>query len=287
MRARRNPNVKMLRAVHPNAALRAAYKRKIMALVDEMTRSYEFHIRAAYRADPPEMAEDARAAETYRGFKRNDLFDRRGIPAVKLQRLLKQLGAKWEARFASAAPNLARYFTRSVAARSERTLAKILRDAGISVKFTLTPELKDIIQASVAEGVSLIKSIQQQYHTQVAGSVMRSVSAGRDLSDLSTELRQRYGVTQRRAAHIALSQNNLATGAITRERLLHAGINEAVWLHSGGGKEPRKTHLANSGKPYNVVDGWFDPDPKVQKFIRPGELINCRCVAKPIVRGFS
>jgi hypothetical protein len=57
-------------------------------------------------------------------------------------------------------------------------------------------------------------------------------------------------------------------------------------LHSGGGKEPRRTHVKNSGKKFNVAQGWFDPDKTVRKYIQPGELINCRCVSRP-VKGFS
>jgi uncharacterized protein with gpF-like domain len=74
---------------------------------------------------------------------------------------------------------------------------------------------------------------------------------------------------------------------MNRARQEELGITEAVWLHSHAGKKPRPTHLANHGKRYNVAEGWFDPDPKVRKHIWPGELINCRCVSKSVVKGFS
>ena len=116
---------------------------------------------------------------------------------------------------------------------------------------------------------------------------MRSVQTGRDLGSLSKELQERYGVTERRAALIARTQNNMATSAMQRARQTELGIEEAIWMHSHAGVTPRKTHLANDGKRYNIATGWYDPDPKVRRHIWPSQIINCRCQSKPIIRGFS
>ena len=88
------------------------------------------------------------------------------------------------------------------------------------------------------ENVSLIKSIASQFHTQVEGMVMRSVTEGRDLSALTKDLQKRFGVTKDRAAFIALDQNNKATSAIQRERQTALGIEEGIWMHSHAGKVP-------------------------------------------------
>ena len=58
-------------------------------------------------------------------------------------------------------------------------------------------------------------------------------------------------------------------------------------MHSGGGKEPRPTHLAAGKRKqrYDVREGWYDP--AVGKNIFPGELINCRCVSRPVIEGFT
>lgn len=259
---------RVLRPVHPNAGIAADYRRRLAALVREMSDSYARFLKAQYRRTPPAMAQDA-------------------SPAEELRRELRKLGARWEKRFDEASAKLARWFARSASKRSEDALRKILRDAGISVRFTMTPAMRDVLDATVADNVSLIKSIAGEYHTQVEGLVMRSVAAGRDLGHLTGELEHRFGVTRRRAALIASTQNNMATASMTRARQGEAGIEWAVWLHSHGGKEPRPTHLANSGKRYKVAEGWFDPDPKVKRRIWPGELINCRCVSRPVVKGFS
>ncbi|MGH7714985.1 MAG: phage minor head protein [Vulcanimicrobiaceae bacterium] len=257
-----------LKAVRPNAGIRAAYHNKLVALVDDMARSYAYWLRARYREYPPRLARDA-------------------SPAAELERELKTLGSRWQKNFDEAAPKLARWFALSSAARSDAALRKILKDAGFTIKLTIAPSIRDVLDATINENVALIKSIPSHFHTQVSGSVMRSVTAGRDLSDLTKDLQHQFGVTRRRAEFIALDQNNKATAMLQRARHLELGITGAIWLHSGGGKEPRKTHKAQNGKKFDLKEGWFDPDPKVRQFIFPGELPRCRCVARPVVKGFS
>jgi SPP1 gp7 family putative phage head morphogenesis protein len=208
-------------------------------------------------------------------------------PAKNLQEALDGLGAQWAGRLDEMGPKLARWFATRVESRTAAGLQKVLRDGGMSVKFTMTPTMRDVFDATVGENVGLIRSIGSQYHTEVQGMVMRSVAVGRDLASLTNDLQARYGITRRRAAFIALDQNQKATSSFTRVRQTEAGITQAIWMHSSAGKVPRRTHLANNGKIYNIAEGWLDPDPKVNKRIWPGELINCRCTSRPVVKGFS
>ena len=257
---------KVLRPVWPNAGIEAEFRRKLLCLIDEMHRSFLYWIKAAYRADPPVMAQDA-------------------TPAVQLRIAVNKLAKRWQKRFDDASKDLAKYFATAINKRSDRALKAILKKGGWSVEFKMSAAMKDIMKATIAEQVGLIRSIPQQYLVNVQGAVMRSVTAGRDLGPLAKEIEKQYGVTRRRAAFIAQSQNNLATASMTRVRQQELGIKEAIWLHSGGGKKPRPSHVANSGKRYNIATGWFDP--KVKRKIWPGELPRCRCVAKSVIKGFS
>jgi SPP1 gp7 family putative phage head morphogenesis protein len=221
---------------------------------------------AAYRARPPELAADASPANTLRAH-------------------IAQLGRRWLSRFDIAAPKLAKWFATAAADRSDKTLRRILRDAGISVKFQMSRAANDAIQATIGEQVGLIKSIAQQHLTQVEGMVMRSVQTGRDIGGLTKDLQETFGVSFRRAAFIAKDQNNKATATIQRVRQQGLGITQAVWLHSGGGNEPRPEHVKWSGKTYDVAKGmWSAVD---QEWVWPGTAINCRCVTKSIVPGYD
>src|SRR5208337_645094 len=166
---------KTLRAIRPNVGIAADYQKKLNTIIDAMVRSYAWHIRAQYRRKPPEMALDA-------------------SPAEALAKVLKWLSRFWEKKINATAPKLAAWFAKKAGTRSDEALRKILRDGGISIKFQMTPAMVDNVDAIVAENVSLIKSIPEQFHTQVEGIVMRSVTAGRDLHSLTTELQERLGV---------------------------------------------------------------------------------------------
>lgn len=253
--------LKTLAAVHPNAGLEALYRAKLDALVDELHNSLAYWIGATYKAKPPELAQD----DAFIGMS----------PAMSMREAMRKLSRRWLRNFDQAAPKLAAWFATAAFDRSDRALMKILRDGGFSVKFQLSREANDVLQATIGENVALIKSIGAQHLSEVEGAVMRSVQAGRDLGTLSKELEARYGVTKRRAALISQHQNNLATASIQRVRQQALGIKQAVWIHSHAGKHPRPSHVKAGAERivYDVDKGWFDPDEG--RYIRPGELINC------------
>lgn len=267
-RSVRDTRPKILRPVHPNVGIEASYRRKLEKLIDEMHRSLSYWLLAAYRANPPEMAQD-------------------DSPAASIRRVLSRLSYRWRRRFNTAADELAKHFATQAAQRSTASLEAILRKGGFSVKFRTSRAVNDILQATVAENVALIRSIPQQHLTAVEGHVMRSVQAGRDLKSLSDALQEQFGVTKRRAGLISLDQNNKCTAAIQRARQIELGLETAQWLHSGGGRHPRPTHV-KAGRDrviYNVREGWWDP--AIQKFIWPGTEIGCRCTSRSIVAGLS
>lgn len=263
---RTNPKDKILPAVRANVGLQMAYRRAMDRLIDEMHNSIMYWVRAAFRANEPEMAQDA-------------------TPAIQLRTAIRKMARRWERNFADAAPRLGEYFATASERRSAAALRKILRDGGWSVEFQMTRAMRDIMAATISEQVNLIKSIPQQYLTGVQTLVMQSVQQGRDLETLSKQLQTKYGVTKRRAALIARDQNNKATASMTRARQQELGINKAVWLHSHAGKKPRPTHVAMDGKTYDVSKGMFDR--AVGRYVFPGELINCRCVSRSVVPGFD
>ncbi|MDE2426238.1 MAG: phage head morphogenesis protein [Elusimicrobia bacterium] len=247
-----------------SAGIAAHYRRRLEDIADELNQSVIDELLKIYR----------------RGTAVEDLMAADAAPD-DLRRAVERLRSRWFKKLDRVADRLAEHFGKSVVDRSDEQLKKVLRNGGISVKFQMGAPARDVLKSVVAENVSLIRSIPEQYLTQVEGAVMRSVAAGRDLKSLSDELQYQFGVTKRRAALIARDQNNKATGAIQQVRLVEAGIYKALWRHSMAGKVPRPTHLANDGNEYDVRRGWWDPAER--QWIYPGYLINCRCWAQPIL----
>lgn len=255
---------KTIAPTRPNVGIQAAYQKRIDALVAEMTASVDYWVKAAYRASPPEMAQDA-------------------SPAMALRQAMRKLARRWQRKFDRLSQEMAEHFATAATERSDKALAASMRKAGFTVRFKATKAQNDAFQAIVGENVSLIKSIPGQYMTGVEGAVLRSVAAGRDLGALSRELQDRHRVTKDRAALIARDQNNKATAVMTRVRQDELGVTEAIWIHSHGGKKPRPSHLAFDGHKYKIAQGAYLDG----VWTWPGVEINCRCVSRSIIPGFS
>lgn len=254
-----------LAPVRPNVGIEASYRAKLDAEIEALHKSLIWFLRAAYRAnEPATMAQDRSAADILNG-------------------IMQRLARRWMRRFDKLAPEMAKWFATSAAQRSDATLKSALKKGGFTVKFTTTPAQQDAITASIAENVQLIKSIPEQYLTQVQGILMRSVQQGRDLGYMTGELQKQFGVTKRRAAFISRDQNNKVTAAITKTRQQELGITQATWQHSHGGRHPRSEHIAANGKPYDVAKGMFLEG----KWVWPGTEPNCRCVSRSIIPALS
>lgn len=259
-----------LKALHPNAGLEARYRERLTKLIEDMHASVIYWIKAAWRANPPKMAQDASSAFSMRD-------------------AMEKLADRWNARFDVAAEQLADYFAKAAADRTDAALRKILKDGGFAIEWRMTPAQREIIQATVEANVSLIKSIPAQHLGQVQQLVMQSVQTGRDLETLTKALEHQFGVTKRRAAFIARDQNNKATAALRNARSIEiAGVDaEEQWVHSGGGRHPRPTHVAAGRERvrYRISEGWYDP--ALKKHIWPGTEPNCRCVGRLVIKGFT
>lgn len=254
------PPGRVLPPIRPNAGLEADYRRRLERLVGEMHGSLTYWLTAAYRARPPEMAADA-------------------SPARVMQAAFNRLARRWERKIDVLATATALHFGTAVNDRNEKAIATLMRTAGWTVSLKQTAAANDVLQATIAENVSLIKSIGQQHLSQVERLVMQSVQQGRDIAWLTDELEGRYAITRRRAALIARDQSNKATAAIQRVRYQEVGIEQALWMHSHGGKHPRPSHVAHDGKVFDIREGALIDG----KRIWPGTEINCRCVCRPVL----
>ena len=266
-RGRRIPKtVKVLRAERPSVAIETRYRRDLDRMIREMHDSVIYWLTSAYRNNEPRIAQDA-------------------TPSEVLRIAVSRLAARWQARFDEASERLAEYFAKDAERRSSTELYRILKKGGWTVKFQMTPAMRDVFDATINANVQLIKSIPQQYLSDVEGMVQRSIQQGRNLKQLTDDIEHRYGLTRNRATLIARDQNNKANAAFTRVRRLEVGITQAVWMHSHGGDVPRKSHVAMNGKPFDVAKGMWDSTE--QEYVQPGQLINCRCVSRPVVEGFQ
>jgi Phage Mu protein F like protein len=279
-----------VRAIHASAAVHAWYFAELDKHVSEMNAQVTRYVLAAYgQTEPARLAADYQffqmLARTAPWYDPDLAEDAPRNPSLLLRAALRKWGGLWVSKFDGLSLELGKRFANRSFSITQTQMRAALKDAGFTVKFAPTPGAAAAYHAVVAEQVNLIKSIPQQYLKDVESKVWGSVMKGADMHALSVDLRKTYGITRDRAAIIARDQNNKAKAIIERTRRQELGITHAIWQHSAGGRVPRATHVAMSGKAYPLAHGMWDADEGA--YVLPGELINCRCTSKAIIPAFD
>jgi uncharacterized protein with gpF-like domain len=256
--------MKTLPAIHPNPGLRQRYAKELTQLLRAMSKDFMRNIERVYRKHEAQIAMDA-------------------APVAELQTLINTLMKRWSRRWDKAAERVATWFVESVRKQTGYSLDKALRDAGFTFKRS-DAVVTDVVAALIQENVNLIKSIPQQYHTDITGIVMRAVSTGEDVKYISQQLTKRYNVEENRAKLIARDQTNKATQAITQSRDRDLGVTEGIWVHLPGLKTSRKTHKAMNNKTFKLAEGMYDSS--VKRKVKPAELPYCQCIYRAVIPEF-
>jgi len=253
-----------LRPVVPNARAELGYKAALLSLVR--------HCRRLVDAAMADVKVHWRAP-TSDGFITDsappDIFAHLRAAARKLGNL-----DVWAKKMAGIAAEANRD---SVDAR----LARVIREAvGVDVSRVLHANgpllhsMREAIQANVA----LIKSITEQYFGRVIETVSNSWTEGVRWESLVEQIQHDGDVTESRAKLIARDQTAKMNSAFNQERQQQVGIEKYEWSTSQD-ERVRESHAAVDGKEFR----WDDPPIIDDEPVNPGEAINCRCVAIPVI----
>lgn len=90
------------------------------------------------------------------------------------------------------------------------------------------------------------------------------------------------GMSKGRATTISRTETSNSINSTTNTAAVEAGMTFKTWLHVGGGKEDRESHLALDGKTIKLREYFnvggslalYPHDPNLP----PGQLINCHCI---------
>ena len=250
-----------------NAGVATKYVVSVTSLTAQMTAQVKREILRLFKTD-------AAAAH----------FGQDATIASQSRILMSSLSDRFNALFAKKAKPLAESMVKDADKTGTTALHSSLQQlsGGMSLKTSIVDSsLQNIYKASVAENVSLIKSIASEYLQKVEGAVMRSITTGNGLQDLIPALEQFEGQTHRRATNIALDQTRKVYNSINRGRMEALGVKKFMWHHSGGGAHPRKDHQEMDGEIYS-----FDALPVIDRRTGergiPGQAPNCRCTMSPV-----
>ena len=155
-----------------------------------------------------------------------------------------------------------------------RELNKTTRAALAVDVFQGEPFLQSQMQNYVEQNVGLIKSADEKYFGEIQETVFRGARQGLPTKEISRKIRERGEVAKSRADLIARDQVNKFNGQLSKLRQTNLGVSRYRWRTSLD-KRVRPAHIVRENK----VFSWDDPPSDGH----PGEPINCRCYAEPIL----
>lgn len=256
--------IKYGKSINNNVAIRQRYEKALDSIVTKMRKDTEKELKSIFRSS---------SAKRYFNLAQDDKKNQSISTRSKLA--IAALLLKFKLMFNGSARKLAlrlaadteRYAATSVRSSLQELLGET-RNTSIVSKVGLTRT-----QAIINENVSIIKSLPQQYFTQITNSVMEAIVTGQN-AGLEAAIQKHGNVTERRAKAIAADQTHKATQAIAMQKMLDQGIKRFQWVYTYRSKEPRVYHIARDKKIYR-----FDKPPGGEL---PGGPPNCKCVIKPV-----
>lgn len=145
------------------------------------------------------------------------------------------------------------------------------------------PWLAEIMERFVSQNVTLITSVQTSVLDDIKKKVLDAGLKGIRYEDLAKDIMARVPVAENKAKLIARDQIGTFYGQLTRQRQTKLGITKYMWVATKD-ERTRPEHRHRDGKIF-----YWDEDnsPAGSNVLppgeRPGEPINCRCSAKPLL----
>lgn len=294
-----------LNRINVNAGVVSWYEKQLVALVNLMCKTYEDKILSLYKSNKEQIKEIKYATDDNVGSQYriiidkldriySEYFDKKG--KQKSEKMVKKvsdvLKTNLEVSFYSFISDLEKIAeTAPIRKVLSQFSPEVLNNKKKFIKaFSLKNKMysninEQVKKTVITNNVELVKSIQGEYHKKISQSLYDTIINGRPQSELVKAIKEAGVKTRRRASLIARDQVNKTHGILYRQQLKENGVKKAKWVHVGGGKTDRKTHIDKYPKGLN--NGIFDLskgmyDPAVDKYIYPAELPFCRCMAVPI-----
>lgn len=150
---------------------------------------------------------------------------------------------------------------------------RAMKSLGLDVRESLGATIEHLRDWNVR----LMKNAGQAYADDVADVLSDPENWGISLEALTQKILDRADVSESRAELIARDQTQKMNASINKTRQQHAGISQFVWSTSLD-ERVRDSHAENEGETFD----WTNPPAETGL---PGDDVNCRCVAVPVLPG--
>lgn len=196
----------------------------------------------------------------------------------RLAAILRRIRERWESpQFRALSEVVAHRFVNAVDDRTQKSL-------GFDV-YGNNEALNTVIEASIYDNTRLIRSIPEQYLSQVESIVVTNTRAGIRSSAIASQLADQFGVTERRAKFIARDQTAKVNSAVAQKRIIASGFEYFQWRTSRDSRvRDRHRAIADKVTEYGRGVYRYDNPPLSDKGepILPGTDYQCRCTQRPV-----
>lgn len=279
-------------------AIGIVYSRDFRNLVKQMIKDYKSLI-TIYRSKKDQIAIDADEKKT------NSAYGQVWL-TTEIQERLHKLGKKWEEKFAvwaeSQSPAVVKKVLKATDTQIKRALIHFYSGERLELIGQVIPTpLKQSMKMHIIENVSLIKSVQSQYHERIVGAVSRSITNAGSIKSLTEEIYKYGDMSLRRANLIAIDQTGKMYANLTIRRFEQVGVKKVKWMHTHAGKTERPYHARkwdgvsglDDGHPNGLNGFVFDIDkppviqeatktqPEIRGYVK--QLPFCHCVMRAII----
>ena len=165
-----------------------------------------------------------------------------------------------------------------VALTTAGTLPAVLAIVAAAQKLVVLGEalvFASVMSTNIRRNVGMIKSIPNNIKANLARDLwlMARNTGDIDIDDATKLLMDTYNLDEGKAKLIATDQSRKMEASKAEAQQISKGINSYIWETKKDARV-RPTHRLRQGRKYR----WSDPG------IRPGEEIQCRCVALPVIQ---
>lgn len=257
--------------VQASAATGVSYNARLRAIVKEIKKDVDTILMPLLRKLSPQYETDS--APVFDAYT-DEIF-------TAINRIVN----KWRSpEFSEVANKLSSEFINTADKVNRKRFNTSMKSVGLDV-FGDSPELVSYIDTSIFDNTRLIKSIPEQYLSNVQSIVMTNVRAGGRPSSIASSLLDQFDVTNNRAKMIARDQTAKVNGDLSAKRQQNVGFEYFQWLDSDDQRVRRRHEgIADKVTAYGKGIYRWDNPPLSDKGIPiiPGQDFQCRCVAVPV-----
>lgn len=268
---------------------------------DTTLRSKPLRINARYQQRQVELVQaeiDKMAKDVSREVKKlfgsnlgKETFAQDASLASQARMLMNRISRQWTRRFNLFTDDWASAAMGGIDKMAGRDLGESMEalTGGMTIKTdSLSDTTKDILTASTNQAASLIKSIPQDYLSDVSEGLMRSITMpesnfAKTQTELHKMLTGRFKRYRNKAKNLVLDQTKKTYEALNSQRMREIGVTQYIWRHAGGSQEPRHLHkYVLNGKTFDLDDPPII-DEKTGERGEPGQTYYCSCYKEPVI----